>query len=138
MYEKRTIYICVTDFCNLNCLHCNPNKNIMEIEFLYIPGYSPGHLCFWEKARGYLFTGDLVYKDVLFAYYPSTDPVAYLASLERISVLPAEKVFPAHHSLDIQPEIVFRMRDAFRWLKEEGKLHHGSGTFDFCDWGVWL
>ena len=26
----------------------------------------------------YLFTGDLVYKDILFAYYPSTDPEAYL------------------------------------------------------------
>ncbi len=53
-----------------------------EIEVLHTPGHSPGHLCFWEKDKGYLFTGDLVYKDTLFAYYPSTDPEAYLASLE--------------------------------------------------------
>ena len=52
-----------------------------EIEVLHTPGHSPGHLCFWEKSRGYLFTGDLVYKDILFAYYPSTDPEAYLDSI---------------------------------------------------------
>lgn len=109
-----------------------------KVEVLHTPGHAPGHLCFWEKARGYLFTGDLVYKDTLFAYYPSTDPVAYLASLEKLAALPAEKVFPAHHSLDIRPEIIIRMRDAFRQLREEGKLHHGSGTFDYGDWGVWL
>ena len=54
-----------------------------EIEVLHTPGHSPGHLCFWERNKGYLFTGDLVYKDILFAYYPSTDPEAYLTSLEK-------------------------------------------------------
>lgn len=109
-----------------------------KIEVLHTPGHAPGHLCFWEKERRYLFTGDLVYKDVLFAYYPSTDPIAYLASLEKLAELPVEKVFPAHHSLDIQPEIIVRMRDALRKLKEEDKLNHGSGTFDYGDWGIWL
>ncbi len=108
------------------------------IKVLHTPGHSPGHMCFWEKDRGYLFTGDLVYKDTLFAYYPSTDPEAYLSSLEKVATLPVKRVFPAHHSLDIQPEIIIRMRDAFRQLKEEGKLHHGSGTFDYGDWAVWL
>ncbi|WP_304508095.1 MBL fold metallo-hydrolase [Anaerotignum sp.] len=108
------------------------------ITALHTPGHSPGHLCFWEPQRSYLFTGDLVYKDTLFAYYPSTDPQAYLASLEVIAALPVKRVFPAHHSLDIQPEILNRMRDAFRQLRVEGKLHHGSGTFDYGDWAVWL
>ncbi len=105
---------------------------------LHTPGHSPGHLCFWEPQRGYLFTGDLVYKDTLFAYYPSTDPEAYLESLEMISALPVRRVFPAHHSLDVHPEILNRMRDAFRRLKADGKLHHGSGTFQYGDWSVWL
>lgn len=108
------------------------------IEVLHTPGHSPGHLCFWEATTGYLFTGDLVYKDVLFAYYPSTDPEAYLASLEKVAALPVQIVLPAHHSLDIQPEVLSRMRDAFRQLKAEGKLCHGSGTFDYGDWSVWL
>jgi len=119
------------------------NNDVIEIggrfiQILHTPGHSPGHMCFWEKDRGYLFTGDLVYKDTLFAYFPSTDPEAYLESLERVAMLPVEHVFPAHHTLEIQPEILIRMRDAFRHLKSEGKLHHGSGTFDFGDWAVWL
>lgn len=108
------------------------------IKVLHTPGHSPGHMCFWEKETGYLFTGDLVYKDTLFAYYPSTDPTAYLASLEKIAELSASRVFPAHHSLDIKPEIIVRMRDEFRALKEKGMLCHGSGTFEFGDWAVWL
>lgn len=108
------------------------------LQVLHTPGHSPGHMCFYEKERGYLFTGDLVYKDTLFAYYPSTDPKAYLKSIERVTALPVNRVFPAHHSLDIQPEILLRMRDAFQQLKTEGKLHHGSGTFEYKDFAIWL
>lgn len=109
-----------------------------HIEILHTPGHSPGHMSFWEKERGYLFTGDLVYKGTLFAYYPSTNPEAYLKSLELVASLPVKRVFPAHHNLDIQPEILIRMRDAFRQLRKEDKLHHGSGTHNFGDWAVWL
>lgn len=109
-----------------------------SIQVLHTPGHSPGHICFFEKERGYLFTGDLVYKDTLFAYHPSTDPKAYLKSIERVATLPVKKVFPAHHSLDIHPEILIRMRDAFRQLESEGKLHHGSGTFKYKDFAIWI
>lgn len=108
------------------------------VQIVHTPGHSPGHMCFWEKEQGYLFTGDLVYKDTLFAYFPSTDPEAYLISLEKVSTLPVKQVFPGHHTLNIQPEILVRMRDAFRQLKADGKLHHGSGTFSYGDWAVWL
>ena len=64
------------------------------VQIVHTPGHSPGHMCFWEKDRGYLFTGDLVYKDTLFAFFPSTDPEAYLNSLKRISSLPVKHVFP--------------------------------------------
>ena len=109
-----------------------------RLEVLHTPGHSPGHMCFWEAERGYLFTGDLVYKDVLFAYYPSTDPEAYLQSLERVASLPVRRVFPAHHDLEVHPEILIRMRDAFRSLKAQGLLHHGGGQFDYGDFGIWI
>lgn len=109
-----------------------------RIEVLHTPGHSPGHMCFWEKEKGYLYTGDLVYQDMLTAWFPSTDPYAYLQSLEKIAGLPAKRVFPAHHSLDIQPEILIRMRDAFRQLHADGRLRHGSGIVRYGDWAVWL
>ncbi len=108
------------------------------IKVLHTPGHSPGHMCFWEEDKKYVYTGDLVYKDTLFAYYPSTDPQAYLASLQKIAALPVKRVFPAHHSLDIHPEILIRMRNAFRDLDAEGKLKHGSGICNYGDWAVWL
>lgn len=108
------------------------------IEVLHTPGHSPGHLCFWEPARGALYTGDLVYKGTLAAWYPSTSPAAYARSLEQVAALPVQRVFPAHHSLDVGPELVRRMRDAFRQLRADGLLHHGSGTFDYGDWSVRL
>ena len=108
------------------------------VAVIHTPGHAPGHMCFWEANTGYLFTGDLVYKDTLTAWFPSTDPKAYLKSLGTVSELPAKRVFPAHHSLDIHPELLTRMRKAFRELKANGKLHHGSGTFDYGDWSVGL
>ena len=75
---------------------------------------------------------------MLTAYFPSTDPQAYLQSLEKISRLPARRVFPAHHSLAMPPELLLRMRDAFRRLSANGQLRHGSGTFDYGDWSVRL
>ena len=91
------------------------------------PGHSPGHMCFWDAETGYLFTGDLVYKGTLTAWFPSTDPEAYLNSLEQVAELPVKRVFPAHHALDIRPQILCQMRDAFRKLNEEGNLRHGCG-----------
>lgn len=109
-----------------------------KLEVLHTPGHSPGHMCFFERERGYLFTGDLVYKDVLFAYYPSTDPAAYLESMERVAGLPVKRVFPAHHSLDTSPELLADIRDAFRELDAKGLLHHGSGQFDYGEFGIWI
>lgn len=103
---------------------------------LHTPGHSPGHLCFWEPDRGFLYIGDLVYKGPLYAHYPSTDPSAYLSSLERISRLQTRRVLPAHHSLDIHPEIILRIRDALREMDLHGDLHHGSGCFEFTDWSI--
>jgi len=109
-----------------------------SIEILHTPGHAPGHMCFWEEEKGYLYTGDLVYKGMVTAWFPSTNPQAYLQSLEKIAELPVKQVFPAHHSLNIQTEIIIRMRDAFRQLNAKRQLHHGSGTFNYGDWSVWL
>jgi glyoxylase-like metal-dependent hydrolase (beta-lactamase superfamily II) len=108
------------------------------VQVLHTPGHSPGHMCFWEDSRKYLYTGDLIYKDTLFAYYPSTDPQAYLTSLKAIAKLEAERILPAHHTLEIYPEIVVRMKDALNDLNKSGKLCHGSGLFDYGDWAIRL
>lgn len=108
------------------------------VTVLHTPGHAPGHLCFFEAARGWLFTGDLVYHGTLYAHYPSTDPAAYLASLEKVAALPVRRVFPGHHTLAVAPALLPRMRDAFLQLRADGQLCHGSGTHTFDDWAVWF
>ena len=49
-------------------------KKIKINQVLHTPGHAPGHMCFWEYERGSLYTGDLVYKKTLAAYFPTTDP----------------------------------------------------------------
>ena len=108
------------------------------VRVLHTPGHSPGHMCFWEEGRGYLFTGDLVYIGTLFAYYPSTDPALYKASIEKVAALPVNRVFPAHHDLNIKPIILQDMKNAFSELEAQGKLHHGAGTYEYGDFAIWL
>ncbi len=109
-----------------------------RIEAVHTPGHSPGHLCYYERERGYLFTGDLVYEGTLYASYPSTDPEAYLASVEKISALPVGRVLPAHFSLGVAPGLITEIRDALRGLAASGELRHGTGLHDFGRWAVEL
>ncbi len=108
------------------------------LQVLHTPGHSPGHMCFWEEERGFCFTGDLAYKGILYANYNSTDPETYLTSLEKISSLPIKHLLPAHHSLDITPEILLSMRQALAELRKNGLLRHGSGVFHYDGWGILL
>ena len=57
---------------------------------------------------------------------------------EKLAALPVRRVLPAHHSLEVSPELPRQMRDALRRLKQEGKLRHGAGTFQYDGWAIWL
>ena len=108
------------------------------INVIHTPGHSPGHMCFYEKNTQYLFTGDLVYKGMLIAYFPSTDPEKYLESINKIAQLPIKKVFPAHHDLDISVKIIDDIKDAMVSIKKQGKLKHGSGVFEYNNFSIWI
>jgi len=108
------------------------------ISVLHTPGHSPGHICFYEKEKGYLFTGDLIYMGVLFAYFPSTDPIAYMNSIKKLLPLAVNKILPAHHDLNVPLSIIEDMDKAFTELYKNGKLKHGSGTFSYPNFGIKL
>lgn len=109
-----------------------------QITALHTPGHSPGHLCFWESSRGLLYSGDLIYEGTLYANYPTTDPQAYLQSLEKIAALPVRTILPGHHRLPLSPELAVEMRDGLRKLLTKGTLCHGSGLQNFGSWSILL
>lgn len=109
-----------------------------QVQVLHTPGHSPGHCCYYEAARGRLYAGDLLYRGCLDAFYPTTSPEDYLASLERIAALPLWEILLGHHALPCPPDLAVRARDGFRRLRERGLLHQGAGRFDFGDFQVHL
>lgn len=109
-----------------------------SIEVLHTPGHSPGHICLYEKDRGYLYTGDLIYIGELFAYFPSTDPIAYMDSIKKLLPLEVQKILPAHHDLNVPLSIIRELDEAFTSLHNSGKLKHGSGTFAYPNFGIKL
>jgi glyoxylase-like metal-dependent hydrolase (beta-lactamase superfamily II) len=108
------------------------------VRILHTPGHSPGHICLYEEEKGYLYTGDLIYIGELFAYFPSTDPVAYMNSIKKLLPLSVSKILPAHHDLKVPLSIIEDMDRAFTALYKDGKLKHGSGTFSYLNFNIKL
>ncbi len=102
-----------------------------DVTVVHTPEHSPGHCCFYEATKKYLFTGDLIYKGCLDAFYPSTDPIQFMYSVARIKYLPVTMVLPAHHQLNIPVNLINEVYRAFKELYDKNKLKQGNGVFDF-------
>lgn len=106
------------------------------LQVIHTPGHSPGHCCFFEQDRGWLYSGDLIYKGCLDAFYPTTDPISFMHSVEKVKALSLERIFPAHHQLDISVSLIGEIADAFQSLYQQDKLKWGYGIFDFGEFQI--
>lgn len=102
-----------------------------NLQVIHTPGHSPGHCCFFELERRWLYTGDLVYAGCLDAFYPTTDPRQFFQSLCRVDLIKPLRILPGHHQLYIENALLHRIVDGFAWLENSGKLSHGNGIFSF-------
>ena len=107
-----------------------------KLKVIHTPGHSPGHCCFYEEEKGYLFSGDLIYKGCLDAFYPTTDPFAFMQSVNKIKNLVVKKILPAHHQLNICVDFIDDVANAFNELYRQNKLQQGNGVFDFGDFQI--
>jgi len=119
-------------------LHTGDSLNLggREIQVIHTPGHSPGHCCFYEPGRNYLYSGDLIYKGILDAFYPTTDPQLFYQSVRQIQTYKINKVLPGHHQLNIPVSLINEIESGFEQLEEAGKLRQGNGTFDFGDFQI--
>jgi glyoxylase-like metal-dependent hydrolase (beta-lactamase superfamily II) len=118
---------------------CNIHDQVMELTDK--PVIAVATHIHWDHIGGHKFFPDF-YTHVdelnwLNGEFPLTIDQIKSMVVDRCD-LPVKHVLPAHHSLNIQPEILGRMVEAFRHLKDEGNLVHGRGIFNFGDWAVWL
>ncbi len=101
------------------------------LQVVHTPGHSPGHCCFYEPERQYLYAGDLIYAGCLYAFYPTTDPVLFYQSLKRVAQLPVRKILPGHRRLDIPVSLRADILAGFAELEAKGMLRQGSGVVEF-------
>ena len=68
----------------------------LRFEVIPTPGHSPDHVCFFERERGWLFTGDLFLAERLRYLRDDEDLDALITSLESVARLPLTRVFCSH------------------------------------------
>lgn len=107
-----------------------------ELVVIHTPGHSPGHVCFYEPERKYLYSGDLIYKGCLDAFYPTTDPRQFYESVKKVGRQEVQRVLPGHHNLDISPELIEKIEAGFEKLAKDGLLEQGSGEFLFGEFQI--
>lgn len=105
---------------------------------LHTPGHSPGHICLFDEAAGYLFTGDLLYDETpVYAFYPTTNPVELAASWERIAHLNGvRKIYGSHNTLGLEPLLLQEVEKAVHYLREQNLFKFGTGIHQFNGFSV--
>lgn len=63
---------------------------------LHLPGHSPGSIALFDASDGTLFSGDVIYDDVLLDSLPGSDTGQYARSLRRLRTLPVRLTRPGH------------------------------------------
>lgn len=83
-----------------------------------------------------MYSGDLIYKGCLDAFYPSTDPQLFWQSVRKIQFLEISRILPGHYQLVVQTDMINRIEEAFQGLADKGKLKQGNGIFDYGDFQI--
>jgi glyoxylase-like metal-dependent hydrolase (beta-lactamase superfamily II) len=74
--------------------HVDLGDHVLKV--LHLPGHSPGSIALFDESDGTLFSGDVVYDDVLLDSLPGSDTEQYARSLRRLRELPARLIHPGH------------------------------------------
>ena len=102
-----------------------------KVKVIHTPGHTPGHCCFYEAEKGYLYSGDLIYKGCLDMFYPTTNPELFAQSIRKINELEVCRIMPGHHCLEVPVNMILQIEKAFSELEKAGELEQGKGIFEF-------
>ncbi|MDD2472730.1 MULTISPECIES: MBL fold metallo-hydrolase [unclassified Methanoculleus] len=69
-----------------------------SLRVIHTPGHTPGGICLYDAAAKVLFSGDTVFTGGSFGRYdfPGGDRTALAASLDRLSKIAVEGLYPGH------------------------------------------
>ncbi|MFS2173519.1 MBL fold metallo-hydrolase [Priestia megaterium] len=114
------------------------NLGNRKLVIYHTPGHSPGHVSVYDTTNGYLFTGDLLYDQTpIYAFYPSTNPVDLVNSLEKITnIKNVTMIFGSHNTLGLMPAILEEVKYAVEFLKEKELVTFGTGIHEFKGFSI--
>ncbi|GLV63766.1 MBL fold metallo-hydrolase [Bacillus mycoides] len=108
-----------------------------KVQIIHTPGHSPGHICIYDYETAFLFTGDLLYEGTIFAFYPSTNPVDLVQSLNKITNFsPIKQIYGSHHTLGLSPIILKEVKYAVQYLSDKNLIQHGTGIHTFQNFSI--
>jgi glyoxylase-like metal-dependent hydrolase (beta-lactamase superfamily II) len=132
-----------------------------ELEVLWTPGHSPGHICLYERHKRFILTGDHVLYDttphISFNPQSGDNPLGdYVSSLKKLERLKVHFSFPGHgpvfNALGLRIEKILQhheqrkeaiMRSLHSGLKKAYEIAQqipwmvDEGGVAFQDLGVW-
>ena len=75
----------------------NKSSNI-QIEVIHTPGHSPGSVCYYDRDRKWLFSGDTVFAFGGFGRVdlPGGNAQELIASLKKLTELDVDRLYPGH------------------------------------------
>lgn len=90
-----------------------------KVEVVYTPGHTEDHLMLYDHAFDILFSGDMVYLDVIYAQFGNdimghSDIDAYIASLDKISERfpDVRYIYTSHNDFSVPVDSIGRIREA--------------------------
>ncbi len=92
-----------------------------ELEIVPTPGHSPDHLCFFDRASGDLYSGDLARLDgtIVIPASKGGDLRAYLESLRLVRALAPRRLLPGHGPIIEDPAALVDAYIAHRGQREQ-------------------
>jgi glyoxylase-like metal-dependent hydrolase (beta-lactamase superfamily II) len=103
----------------------------VRLEVVETPGHCPDHVCFYDRSRGWLFTGDLFLGERQRYLREDEDLEQTIASLRTAVALPLERVFCAHRGpLRDGPAALRRRLDHLTTVRDQARELMAQGLPD--------
>ena len=95
-----------------------------KLQVVHTPGHTSGCICLYETKEDLLFSGDTVFAGGLLSDIAASGNISdYVSSLQRLSNLKVEALFPAHGRISDTPEEdISQAAQYARTVMEESKM----------------
>lgn len=71
-------------------------------------------------------------------FYPTTNPMDFMKSIQKVAKLQVERILPVHYSLEVNNDMIGKIQYALEGLYQDTKLVQGYGIVEYDGFGIQL